>query len=332
MNEKSTKIICDYDKNDDAYHAIPSKNINAYLIDAPDIFLENRKEPICNIPAMRFGSMPRDGGNLIVTSEQYLECIGKDERIVKFLRSYVGAEEFINNKKRWCLWLHDVDPSVYRNIPIVMQRIEATKKFRLASTAASTRKFAKIPSSFCQIAQPSTNYLIVPGVSSERRYYVPIGFMEPETIANNLVFVIPEATLYHFSVIQSSMHMAWTRTICGRIKSDYRYSNTIVYNNFSWPENPSEKQTQTIEAAAQAVLDARAQFPESSLADLYDPLTMPPVLLKAHQALDKAVDAAYGKTNFKTEAERVVFLFELYQKYTSLLPVEKVKKRRAEKI
>lgn len=328
VNDKSTKIICDYDKNDDVYHAIPSKNINAYLIDAPDIFLENRKEPICNVPAMRFGSMPRDGGNLIFTSEQFSECVGKDERIVKFLRSYVGAEEFINNKKRWCLWLHDMEPSVYRNVPIVMQRIEATKKFRLASIAASTRKFAEIPASFCQIAQPSTNYLIVPGVSSERRNYVPIGFMAPETIANNLVFVIPEATLYHFSVIQSSMHMSWMKYTCGRLKSDFRYSKDVVYNNFPWPENPTEKQTQTIEAAAQAVLDARAQFPESSLADIYDPLTMPPVLLKAHQALDKAVDAAYGKTTFKTEAERVAFLFELYQKYTSLLPVAKVKKAR----
>ncbi len=326
--DKDKKIICDYDKNDEEYHATLSQNINAYLIDAPDIFLENRKEPICIVPAMRFGSMPRDGGNLIFTLEQYLECINTDPRIVNFLRPYVGAEEFINNKKRWCLWLNDVSPALYRNIPIIMRCIESTKNFRLASTAASTRKFAETPALFCQVAQPSTNYLIVPGVSSERRAYVPIGFMEPEVIANNLVFVIPNATLFHFAIIQSSMHMSWMKYTCGRLKSDFRYSKDIVYNNFPWPESPTEKQTQAIEAAAQAVLDARLLFPDSSLADLYDPLTMPPVLLKAHQALDKAVDAAYGKTNFKTEAERVAFLFELYQKYTSLLPAEKLKKSR----
>lgn len=326
--EKTKKIIYEYEDIDGEPHAVSAKHINAYLIDCPDVFLGNRSNPICNIPSMRFGSMPRDGGNLLFLQSEYEESVAKDYRIKDFIKSYVGAEEFLNGGWRWCLWLNEINPSLYRNIPPVMERIQKTKEFRMASKAASTRRFAETPAIFCQIAQPESNYLLVPGVSSERRTYIPIGFMSSNVIANNLVFIIPDAGLLHFAIIQSAMHMAWVRYTCGRLESRYRYSKDIVYNNFPWPENPSEKQKQTIETAAQGILDARLQFPDSSLADLYDPLTMPPVLLKAHQTLDKAVDAAYGKVAFKTEAERVAFLFELYQKYTSLLPVEKAKKKK----
>jgi hypothetical protein len=327
-HDASVKTIYEYDAIDGKPHAVKAKNINPFLIDAPDVLLVNRKYPICQVPDMRFGSMPRDGGNLLFTKAEYAEFIKEEPLAKQFIFSYVGSEEFINGNWRWCLWLDGVNPSEFRTLPKVMQRIEMTKQFRNNSKAAATRKFAATPAIFCQIAQPKSNYLLVPGVSSEKRHYIPIGFMEPKVIANNLVFIIPDAELWHFGVVQSAMHMAWVRYTCGRLESRYRYSKDIVYNNFPWPEKPTEKQKQTIEAAAQNVLDARAQFPESTLADLYDPLTMPPVLLKAHQMLDKAVDAAYGKTNFQTEAQRVAFLFELYQKYTSLFAPEKPKRRK----
>lgn len=244
-----------------------------------------------------------------------------------FIRQFIGSDEFINRGERYCLWLNGIAPQELKKHPKIMRRIDAIKAFRLASKRPATRELAKIPSQFAFISHEESPYIIVPSVSSERRNYIPLGFMPADVIASNLCLIIPGAGLYTFGVLQSLMHNAWMRTVCGRLKSDYRYSAGIVYNNFPWPENPSEKQKQAIEIAAQSVLDARAQFPNDSLAALYDPLTMPPILLKAHQALDKTVDAAYGKTNFKTEAERVAFLFDLYQRYTaSLLPPEKSKK------
>lgn len=242
----------------------------------------------------------------------------------------MGAQEFINGNHRWCLWLVDAEPTELRRLPRVMERIEAVRRFRLKSKAAATRKFAAIPTLFCQVAQPCTKYVLVPGVSSERRHFVPIGFLEPSVVASNLVFVVPDALPFHFGVMSSTMHNAWVRSTCGRLKSDFRYSKDIVYNNFPWPENPTDAQKQRIETAAKGVLDARAAHPGASLADLYDPLTMPPNLVKAHQTLDAAVDGAYGKRGFRNEAERVAFLFELYQKYTSLLPPQSaVRARRA---
>jgi hypothetical protein len=326
-HDAPVKTIYEYEAIDGKPHAVKAKNINPFLIDAPDVLLKNRKYPICQVPAMRFGSMPRDGGNLLFTNAEYDEFIKEEPLAKQFMLPYVGSEEFINGNWRWCLWLDGVNPPEFRALPKVMQRIEMTKQFRNCSKAAATRKFAATPALFCQIAQPKSNYLLVPGVSSEKRLYIPIGFMEPKVIANNLVFIIPDAELWHFGFVQSAMHMSWVRYTCGRLESRYRYSKDIVYNNFPWPENPTEKQKQAIETAAKGVLDARAQFPESTLADLYDPLTMPKELLKAHQQLDKAVDAAYGKTNFTTEAQRVAFLFELYQKYTSLFAPEKPKRR-----
>lgn len=329
--DASAKTIYEYEDVAGEPHAMTVSNINPYLIDAPNVLLENRSNPISDMPEMKFGSMPRDGGNLLFTQQEYVEFVQREPSAETLLQPYVGSDEFLNGDWRWCLWLKDVPPSLLRSMPLVLQRIEKTKQFRLASKATATQRFASTPSLFCQIAQPETAYLLIPGVSSERRQYIPIGFMAPEVIANNLVFVVPSAQLFHFGVMSSAMHMAWVRYTCGRLESRYRYSKDIVYNNFPWPDMPSDKQRGAIEQAAQAVLDARAAFPDSTLADLYDPTTMPPALVKAHQALDRAVDAAYGKRVFKTDAERVAFLFERYQQLTSLLPVAKAKSTRKRK-
>ena len=312
LHDVAEKWLFDYDTLKSEPHAMKAANINPYLVDGPSVFLANRTVPLCAVPAMRFGSMPRDGGHLLFTETELHDFLAVEPAAEKLVHPYFGAQEFLNSGKRWCLWLVDANPTDLKSLPKTLARLEAVRKTRLASKAASTRKFAETPGLFCQIAQPDSNYLLVPGVSSERRRYVPIGFMPKTAIANNLVFVVPHATLFHFGVLSSDMHMVWMRAVCGRLKSDYRYSKDIVYNNFPWPE-PTDKQHTAIENTAQAVFDARAQFPDSTLADLYDPLTMPPVLLKAHQQLDRAVDAAYGAKSFKTEAERVAFLFTRYQ-------------------
>ena len=319
-SEPAKRQLYDYPEISGEPVSLVAENINAYLVDAPNAIFPNRSGPICNMPPMKFGSMPRDGGNLILTEEEKDELLRVEPSAKRWLKRYIGSKEFLNGGVRWCLWLVDASPAALRILPNVMHRIDATKKFRLASKAAATRKFAATPSLFCQIAQPQTDYLLVPGVSSERRNYVPVGFMSDDVVASNLVFVVPDATLYHFGVISSALHMAWMRSVCGRLESRYRYSKDIVYNNFPWPDDATQKRVGVIEAAAQVVLDTRAKYPDSSLADLYDPLAMPHDLLKAHQALDKAVDAAYGKRKFHTEADRVAFLFKLYEKYTSLPP------------
>jgi hypothetical protein len=340
ITEASNKVIYDYESVSAEAHGMPAQNINPYLINAPNILIENRSSSICPVPPMRFGSMPRDGGNLIFTDAEYREVIAGEPTAGGFIRPYVGADEFLNGNWRWCLWLESVRPEKFRQLPGVMHRVERTREFRLASKAAATRKFGATPALFCQIAQPSTDFLLVPGVSSERRAFIPIGFMSPRVIANNLVFVVPDATKFHFGVMSSTMHMSWVRYTCGRLKSDFRYSKDIVYNNFPWPD-VDEKSRTSIEVAAHGVLGARDRFPDSTLADLYDPLAMPPELVKAHAALDKAVDAAYiaaekaaGRKVPKlgTDAERVAFLFERYQALTSLLPADKPKKLRRKRV
>jgi hypothetical protein len=244
-------------------------------------------------------------------------------QLAPYVRPYVSGGDFIDGVQRRCLWLVDAPPAVLA-LPPVHARLAAVREVRLASSAASTREFAAYPSLFRQIAQPGSDYLAVPEVSSERRRYIPIAFVPQEVICSNKIQFIATADPYHFGVLTSAMHMAWVRAVCGRLKSDFSYSNTIVYNNFPWPAAPSEAQRQAIESAAQAVLDARAAYPQSSLADLYDPLAMPPALVKAHAALDRAVDAAYvadgGKKTWASDAERVAFLFTRYQQLTSLLP------------
>ncbi len=293
------------------------KNINGYLVDADDIVITKRKMPIAQVPRMDFGSMPNDGGFLSDFSTNEKEIIIKKYPAAEPLfRPFVGATEFLHNKERWCLWLQGVSPKIIHSIPPVFEAIQNVRKTRSDSNRAGTKKLADVPMLFGEIRQPSQNYLIVPAHSSTNRKYIPIGFVAPEIICSNANLLIPNATLYHFGVITSNVHMAWVSTVCGRIKSDYRYSKEVVYNNFPWC-NPTTEQKAKIEKTAQMILDARALYPDSSLADLYDELTMPPELRKAHQANDRAVMEAYGfwgKLN--TESECVAELMKMYQRLT----------------
>ena len=293
-----------------------AKNINPYLIDAPNIFVCSRSKPLCNVPPMYLGNKPSDGGNLILSEAERTEILNREPELEKFIHPYIGAVEFINRKVRYCFWLKDASPSDIRKSHELMRRLNAVREMRQNSTAAPTRDKANTPHLFFFISQPTTNYLLVPSTSSENRRYIPIGFLNPDIIASNAATIIPNATLYHFGVLTSNVHMAWMRTVCGRLKSDYRYSNAIVYNNFPWP-TPTDAQKAKIEETAQAILDARAQYPDCSLADLYDENTMPPELRRAHQQNDRAVMRAYGfdiKTT--TETSCVAELMKLYQKLT----------------
>ena len=291
-------------------------NINAYLICAPNVFIESRTQSICSVPQMVYGNKPTDGGYLFLSPEEYEELKIKEPSALKWVRQIYGATEYINNKARYCLWLVGISPAELRNSPFIRGRVEQVREFRLSSTKEATRKSADIPTLFQEIRHPDSEYIIIPRHSSENRKYIPFGFVNPEIIVNDAVQIIPSATLYHFGVMMSNVHMAWTRAVCGRIKSDYRYSKDIVYNNFPWCE-PNVEQKAKIEETAQAILDARALYPDSSLADLYDELTMPPELRKAHQANDKAVMQAYGFWGkIKTESECVAELMKMYQKLT----------------
>lgn len=289
-----------------------AKNINPYLIDAPNVIVERRNTPICNVHRMCFGSMPNDGGNLII-NEKEKELIIKENKIAeKWIRPFIGAEEFINNKNRWCLWLVNANPSELRKCKLVMEKIKNVQRYRLKSLRPATQKLAHTPTLFGFIFHTDNDYILIPRVSSENREYIPIGFIDKNTIASDATLIIPNASLYYFGILTSSVHMAWMRAVAGRLKSDYRYSGTLVYNNFIWP-NPTQKQKEVIEKAAQCVLDARKLYPECTLADLYDPNTMPPELTRAHERLDKAVKAAYGNKGFATEDEIVASLMNMYK-------------------
>ena len=326
--DSSEKRIFDYDEVNGEPHEIRVDNISPYLTPGPDAVVTKRQAPLADVPTMRYGNKPTDDGNYILSDTEREQLIAQEPNAKKFIRPYMGSEDFINSLSRWCLWLKEIQPGELRTMPQVLARVERVKAFRLASSAAPTRKSADSPTLFFYTSQPDTEYLIVPEVSSERRRYIPIGFMFKETICSNTNYLIPDASLFLFGIVQSEMHMAWMRQVGGRLESRYRYSGSMVYNTFPWPDEPTDKQRAAIEAAAQAVLDARAQFPQSSLADLYDPLTMPPALVKAHQTLDRAVDACYRKAAFTSDAQRVEFLFERYQQLTSLLPTASAKKPR----
>jgi hypothetical protein len=324
LQETAQKTIFEYVDVRSEPQAIPARNINPYLIDASDIVLQKRTEPLCNVPRMIKGCQPTDGGNLLLSSVEKNDLLTKEPKASKWIKPLIGADEFINGTERWCLWLVGISPNELRAMPEILKRVDAVRKMRLESSDEGTRKLADRPTQFRESVMPKS-YVLIPSVSSERRKFVPIGFYDENTISTNLNLIIPNATLYHFGILTSTMHNAWMRTVCGRLESRYRYSASIVYNNFPWPE-PSDTQRKTIETAAQAVLDTRAQFPSSTLADLYDPLAMPPELVRAHQTLDRAVDAAYGKKSFASEAERVAFLFERYQAIISLLPAAATRK------
>ncbi len=294
---------------------IPAANINPYLIDAPNIWINSRSKVLCDVPEMTTGNRPADGGHLIIEAEDYEDFIKREPTATPYVKALLGSEEFINNKKRYCLWLVGVSPAQLRSMPLVMKRIEACKQARESSPDAGRQKLAFTPHLFRETNNPDS-FVVVPKVSSEKRCYVPMGFLDGNTISTDLNFIIPNASLYHFGILTSSLHMAWMRVVCGRLKSDYRYSKDIVYNNFPWP-TPTEEQKARIEATAQAILDARAKYPDSSLADLYDDKVMPFDLRRAHQENDRAVMAAYGFPAQMTEAECVAELFKMYQQLTS---------------
>ncbi len=309
FNNKISKILYDSDKTREA------TNINAYLMDAPDVFIDSRSKPLCKVPVMRKVNQPTDGGNLIIEKDDYAGFINQEPGAYKYIRRLIGAREFLNNIPRYCLWLVDITPAELRKLPLVMKRIEAVKEMRLASKDAGTRKLAETPHIFRETVNPDSS-IVVPRVSSERRRYVPMGFIGKDIIVTDAILLIPDATLYHFGILESNVHMAWMRAVCGRLKSDYRYSKDVVYNNFPWP-TPTDEQKSKIEETAQQILDARALYPDSSLADLYDELTMPVELRRAHQQNDRAVMQAYGfNVKNMTESQCVAELFKLYQELT----------------
>jgi hypothetical protein len=311
-------------------------NISPYLVAGPDVVLSARGKPLCDVPEIVFGSMPNDGGHLLMGRTERDAFLREQPEAAKYLRRFVGAEEFLNGTERWCLWLADENPGEYRRMRAVVERVRAVAMHRKKSKRPTTQELANTPACFGEIRQPAGPYLLIPSVSSERRRYIPIGFMRPDTIASNLVLLVPGADLYHFGVLASAMHMAWVRRVAGRLESRYRYSNKIVYNNYPWPLEPSAAQRARVEEAAQAILDLRVEWgdgrsgflprtkkggPSACLADLYDPQGMPLPLYKAHVVLDRAVDRCYRKQPFGNERQRVEFLFGLYEKLAvPLLP------------
>ena len=305
---KSKKLIFDKDTT------IEAANINPYLMDAPDLLVESRNKPLCNVRKMIYGNKPADGGFLIIEDNEYASFISQEPQAKKYIRPLLGAVEYLHNKKRFCLWLENVSPAELKKCPLILERVKKCRENRANSIAAGIRKFADTPTLFAQITQPvGKPYIIVPRVSSETRRYIPMGFIDGNTIASDAVQIIPDASLYDFGILESNVHMAWMRTVAGRLESRYRYSKDVVYNNFPWPE-PTDQQRQKIESTAKAVLDARANYPESSLADLYDETLMPADLRKAHKANDRAVMEAYGMLGkVKSEAECVAWLFKMYE-------------------
>ena len=290
--------------------------INFYLIEAPIVLIESRNKSICEIPQMAKGSIPVDDGNFFLDDAEYAEFITKEPQSQKYIRKFYGAREYLHNINRWCLWLEGVSPIELKSMPSVMKRVTNVREFRLHSPKEATRKYADYPTRFMEIRQPETEYILFPSHSSENRKYIPIGFVSPDVICGNANLLIPNATLYHFGILTSNVHMAWVRAVCGRLEMRYRYSSDIVYNNFPWP-TPTEEQKAKIEQTAQAILDARAVYPDCSLADLYDENAMPPELRKAHQENDRAVMKAYGfDVKTMTESSCVAELMKMYQKLT----------------
>lgn len=334
LADVADKRIFDYDL--DADHPTMSRtvNISPYLVAGPNLAITNRSRPLCDVPAIGIGNKPIDGGNYLFTPKEKAEFLDKEPAAEEFFHRWIGSEEFINGIERWCLWLGDCPPEKLRRMPESMKRVEAVRKVRLESKSAPTQKLANNPTHFHVENMPSNDFLVVPGVSSESRPYIPIGFLSKDFLASNLVNIIPGATLFHFGVLSSTILMAWVRQVCGRLKSDYRFSNKLVYNNFPWP-SPTPVQLALVAVKAQAVLDARARHlpPRglATLADIYDPNTMPTELVKAHADLDRAVEKCYRAEKFESDRERVEFLFALYEKLINpLLPATpKIKARRS---
>lgn len=308
---QSKKYI--YDKE----RKIEARNINGYIIDAQDTYIGSITKPLCDVPEMFIGNKPIDGGFYLFSEPERDEFVSKEPASAAFFKPWYGSEEFINNKKRYCLWLGDCSPQQLRSMPLCMKRIEAVRDFRLSSKSAGTVKLADSPTRFHVECMPKERYILFPQTSSEKRFYIPIGFMSPEVFCSNAVRVIPGATLYHFGVLTSIVHMAWTRVVSGRLETRYQYSANNVYNNFPWPIIEDDVKRERIVQTAQEILDARNLFPDSSMADLYDDLVMPSELRKAHRANDAAVMEAYGFRKDMPEPEIVAELFKMYQKLTN---------------
>jgi hypothetical protein len=337
------KHLYDYETITSEPTRIMAANINPYLVDAVNVSITGRSNALCDVPEMGIGNKPIDGGYYLFTEEEKDNFLKQEPNAEPFFKRWIGSHEFLNGYTRWCLWLGDCPPQTLRQLPLSMKRIESVRRFRLGEIPnkkgqpwkkpphISTQNIAATPTRFHVENMPLGDYLVFPKTSSEKRNYLPIGYLSNDVLCGDAVFLAPRATLYHFGVLTSQMHMDWMRYTAGRLKSDYRYSNTLVYNNFPWPQNVPDKQRQDIEAKAQAVLDARANYEGSTLADLYNPLTMPPDLLKAHHALDKAVDKAYRTKPFANERERIEYLFEQYQKLTAPLDAQPKKKTRKKK-
>jgi len=325
-NSKKLFVYSDINSEPDQLNV---KNINPYLVDAKDFVIQRKNKPICNVPKMSFGNMPLDGGNLIINDDALADFIESEPMAKKFILPLISAREFLNQKNRWCLWLGNITPKELKAMPSVLKRVQKVKEFRLASKAPSTQKHAATPTLFRDRNRPDT-FIVVPRVSSENRRYIPMGFFDRNFIVSDTCMSIPQGKIYHFGILMSEMHMTWVKYICGRLKSDFRYSKNIVYNNFPWPKIPINTNKTKVENCAQKVLDVRSKFPESNLADLYHHLTMPPDLVKAHQALDKAVDLCYRKRAFPNEMARIEYLFDLYNEYTQPLVtgIKKAKKKK----
>jgi hypothetical protein len=309
-----------------------AKNINPYLTEGNDLIILKKIKPICNVPEMIKGSQPTDGGNLLMNDEEKEQYIRQEPDGKKFIKLFISADEFLNNKRRWCFWLIEIQPKELKQLPLLLKRVEAVKEMRLASSKVATIKWAQFPTLFTEDRQPTTDYVLVPRVSSENRKYIPLGFFNRNIIVSDTCIAIPSGSIYLFGLLTSEMHMTWVKYVCGRLESRFRYSNTIVYNNYPFPEALTDKQKQTVETCAQAVLDTRAKYPDSSLANLYDRLTMPPDLIKAHQKLDKAVDLCYRPQPFTSELNRIEYVFELYEKLMApLLPTAKQTRKKRPK-
>jgi hypothetical protein len=327
--DTDNKCIYEYSDVKGEPQLVTVKNINPYLASGNDSWVSKRNTPICNVPTIKFGNQPIDGGGFIIESEiEYNEILKSEPFLSKYIRKFVGSYEFINNVNRWVFWLQNIQPNELRSSKILAERLQKVKDFRLSSTRKETRDLAAFPTRFAFISHTENEYIIIPSVSSEKRKYIPIGFLPKEVITSNLCLIIPNANLYHLGILTSLMHMTWVKFVCGRLKSDYRYSNTIVYNNYPFPQNVTEAQKQKVTDCAHNVLEIRKLYPESSLADLYDALAMPPDLVKAHQALDKAVDLCYRPQPFGNELNRIEYLFWLYEQLNApMFQVEKKKRK-----
>jgi hypothetical protein len=326
LQDIENKRIFDYSDIKGEPTEIKAKNINPYLAIGKDMFIPSLSKPICNVPPIKRGNSPYDNGHFLFDEQELEKFLSLQPESEKFIKKFIGAREFINRENKYCLWLVDANPSDIKKLPLVLDRVEKVRDFRSSAKGIETQKYAAFPSLFRDKNNPDS-FIVVPRVSSENRKYIPMGFFDQASIAGDTCMIIPNGDLFLFGVLNSEMHMTWVKYVCGRLKSDFRYSKDIVYNNYPFPETANDKQKQKVETAAQAVLDTRAKYPDSSLADLYDPITMPPDLVKVHQALDKAVDLCYRPQPFVSELNRIEYLFSIYEALSApLLKVEKKKR------